>query len=128
MESIFAATTKASTEATTDSTTAEATTEVDRIDSLISNQTITLEDLNKLTYEYKNLVTFRSVAVRMFKTKNYVIYRPLKKDERIAGMYCFSEVENFFLRKNNESDVCYFGVNNFDDFEDDNLPVKIFRR
>ena len=84
---------------------------------------------NNLSYRIELLSQFRDTPIRVYRTDNYIIRRPLEKKDRTPNMYCFSEIENFFLKQlGDDPQVCYFGANNFDDFDDKNLPVKIYRR
>lgn len=99
------------------------------IDSIIAAGKFTMDMANDISYETEILPNFRNTPVRVFRTNNYLIYRPLEKNNRTPNMYCFSEIENFFLKQpGDDPQVCYFGSNNFDDFDDKILPVKIYRR
>ena len=105
---------------------AEYTKEI--VDSLIKHGKFTYEDANNLLYDEKSLSAFRGVLVRVYSTENYVIYRPLERNRRVPEMYCFLEIENFFLKRaSDDPNVCYFGSNNFDSYEDKELPIKIFK-
>lgn len=104
--------------------------DIQAIDDIISSGKFTQKMANDLKYEIGRLHDgLRNVRVQVFRTNNYIIYRPLKKNDRSDGMYCFSEIENFFFKKaGDDPQICYFGCNNFDDWLDENLPVKIFRK
>jgi hypothetical protein len=97
------------------------------LDTIIETGKFNKNIANSIEYNEEKLYNFRNVKVQAYRTSKYVIYRPLKKIDRIPEMYCFSEIENFFLRDANDSNVCYFGANNFDDFADELLPVKVFK-
>jgi hypothetical protein len=43
-------------------------------------------------------------------------------------MYTFVEIETFFFKTSRDAyDTCYFGANNFDNFTDEQLPVKVIK-
>jgi len=97
------------------------------LDSIIKNGEFTYDMANKLKYDQTNLPNYRGVPVQVYRTEKYTIYRPLKKRDRTPEMYTFVEIETFFFRGVGDDNTCYFGANNFDDFTDEQLPVKVIR-
>jgi hypothetical protein len=97
------------------------------LDSIIKNGEFTYDMANKLKYDQTNLPNYRGVPVQVYKTEKYTIYRPLKKIDRTPEMYTFVEIETFFFRRGRDDNTCYFGANNFDDFTDEQLPVKVIK-
>lgn len=97
------------------------------LDRIIESGKFTYDMANQLTYDQTNLPNYRGVPVQVHKTGKYTIYRPLKKRDRTPEMYCFVEIETFFFKSGKDDDTCYFGANNFDNFTDEQLPVKVIK-
>ncbi len=98
------------------------------LNSIIKNGEFTYDMANQLTYDQTNLPNYRGVPVQVHKTDEYTIYRPLKKRDRTPEMYCFIEIETFFFRTSRDAyDTCYFGADNFNNFTDEQLPVKVIK-
>jgi len=98
------------------------------LDSIIQNGKFTYDMANTLKYDQTNLPNYRGVPVQVYRTEKYTIYRPLKKRDRTPEMYTFVEIETFFFKTSRDAyDTCYFGANNFDNFTDEQLPVKVIK-